>query len=647
MHADRMDLDAALVGRLIAAQFPQWAHLPIDPVEPGGWDNRTFRLGEHMSVRLPSAARYAAQVEKEHRWLPRLAPLLPLPIPVPLAIGAPAEGYPWPWSVYRWLDGETAAVAPIADLAEFASAVARFLTALQGIDARGGPPPGPHNFFRGGPVATYDAETRRAIATLDGEIDSAAATEVWERALASQWPGSAVWVHGDVSDGNLLVKDGRLAAVIDFGSSGVGDPACDLYLAWTFLEGESREAFRSALPLDEATWARGRGWTLWKGLITLAQHLNTDPVQARQGTPGRRRSAWRPPAEHLSRTTAFGAQRSPTTVIRVARPHFWSSTRSTGRIQILLRRQRERSACVRLPRTLLAGLRFASWIGSTRVQPSEQKAMKEASPIGVSMVAFAVFLFLADVSEAQAPKEAEVSTLVPGTLTVCTYGGFAPVSYKNPEGQLIGLDVSFLTRFAESLGLTMVAREDRFDGIWTLPGANSCDVAGAGVMKRDDRPVGPGGSWSDPYFQVNRSLIVRTADQAAFNDYQTVKGKTIIVTRGSTADKDAKVRYPDCEIRYVDEVVPPDAMADAQGYIVRELIAKNKADAFGEGDVSNNYLRDRYSGDVKGGLAVADVHPIAGATETFNFITRNASTGVLDRLSAFIAKNKGIYAPAP
>jgi ABC-type amino acid transport substrate-binding protein len=235
------------------------------------------------------------------------------------------------------------------------------------------------------------------------------------------------------------------------------------------------------------------------------------------------------------------------------------------------------------------------------------------------------------------------STLVPGHLTVCTYGGFAPVCYKNAAGQLIGLDVSFLTRLAEQMGLEIKLIEKAFDGIWKLPGANGCDIAGAGVMRRDDRPVGPGGSWSEPYFQVKRSLLVRAGDKAAFDDYKTLSGKTIIVTRGSTADIDAKQRYPRCRIEYVDEVAK--GQPDAQAYIVKELISKHRADAFGEGDVSNQYLRDKYNKDVAGGLALADVHAIDGPTETFNFITRNASLGVLDRLNAFIAKNKGCYAP--
>ena len=280
LRHDEVRIDAALARRLVAAQFPRWADLPVEPVEVDGWDNRTFHLGARMTVRLPSAAAYALQVEKEHRWLPKLAPHLPLPIPVPLAKGAPGDGYPWSWSVYRWLEGETAATGRITDLDQFGTALARFLTALRRVDPAGGPPPGRHNFFRGGPLTVYDTETRQALIALDGRIDTDAASAVWEAALGATWHGPPVWFHGDVAAGNLLLEDGRLSAVIDFGTSGVGDPACDLAIAWTLLGGESRDAFRAALRLDDATWARGRGWTLWKGLITLAEHKNTDASKA-------------------------------------------------------------------------------------------------------------------------------------------------------------------------------------------------------------------------------------------------------------------------------------------------------------------------------------------------------------------------------
>lgn len=222
--SDRTKIDAGMVSSLIAEQFPHWSGLAVRPVEPGGWDNHTFRLGDDMSVRLPSAERYVAQVEKEHQWLPRLAPLLPLPIPLPLAAGQPSRTYPFPWSIYRWIAGKPATGATIADLTEFATDLGGFLAALQAIDASDGPAAGEHNFFRGGLLSIYDEETRRAIEALTGEIDTHLATEVWETALASSWQGRPVWVHGDVASGNLLVKEGQLAAVIDFGSSGVGKP---------------------------------------------------------------------------------------------------------------------------------------------------------------------------------------------------------------------------------------------------------------------------------------------------------------------------------------------------------------------------------------------------------------------------------------
>lgn len=275
-----MNINVALVQQLVAAQFPQWANLPIKPVELSGWDNRTFHLGADMTVRLPSAEGYALQIEKEHRWLPRLAPLLPLQIPVPLAKGSSSNDYPWHWSIYQWIEGENATIERITDLPQFAIALAQFLVALQRIDSIDGPAPGQHSAFRGAPLAVYDTDTRNAIAGLDDNIDAEAATTVWETALQSTWNSSPVWFHGDVAAGNLLVKDGQLSAVIDFGCCGVGDPACDLTIAWTFLLGESREAFCSTLSVDGATWARGRGWALWKGLITLAEYIHTNPLKA-------------------------------------------------------------------------------------------------------------------------------------------------------------------------------------------------------------------------------------------------------------------------------------------------------------------------------------------------------------------------------
>jgi len=274
----RAGIDAGLVKRLVKAQFPQWSDLPVAPVKVDGWDNRTYRLGESMTVRLPTAAAYAPAVDKEDEWLPRLAPQLPVAVPEVLGKGVPGEGYAFNWSVRRWLDGATAQVDRIDDLAEFATSVGEFIRALQRCDATGGPVAAAHSFYRGAPPVHYDEETRRALMALEGRVDTAAATAVWEAALASSWDGPPVWFHGDIAHGNLLIADGKLSAVIDFGTSGVGDPACDLVIAWTMFAGESREAFRRTVDQDPGTWARARGWALWKALIVLADDPSTAAI---------------------------------------------------------------------------------------------------------------------------------------------------------------------------------------------------------------------------------------------------------------------------------------------------------------------------------------------------------------------------------
>lgn len=264
-----LNIDAALVKKLIASQFPEWAAMPLRPVDPQGWDNRTFRLGDKLTVRLPSADRYAAQVEKEQRWLPVLSPHLPLTIPVPVAAGKPTEEYPFSWSILKWIEGEILSVKKPYDLNSIAEGAAQFLSSLHLVDSANGPVAGEHNFFRGGDPAVYDAETRSAIVALTGQIDIARATEIWDKALMSKWEQPAVWVHGDFAPSNLLVRDGALQGVIDFGGCGVGDPACDLVLAWTILDDESRQVFHDRLDLDDPTWARARGWALWKALLIL------------------------------------------------------------------------------------------------------------------------------------------------------------------------------------------------------------------------------------------------------------------------------------------------------------------------------------------------------------------------------------------
>jgi aminoglycoside phosphotransferase (APT) family kinase protein len=266
----RFPAEVGLVRRLIAAQFPQWADLPIRRVATEGWDNRTFHLGDAMTVRLPSAEPYALAVEKEHRWLPVLAPQLPQPTPVPLGKGRPGEVYPHSWSVYAWLPGEVADHQRIPDLTGFAVDLGTFLAALQRVDATGGPGPGLHNWYRGGPLTRYDQEVERALEVLGDQVDIEAVRELWESARNAAWDGRQVWFHGDIAVGNLLIRESALAAVIDFGTCGVGDPACDLAIAWTLFDQDSRAAFIEVLGADPAAVTRGQGWALWKSLAGYA-----------------------------------------------------------------------------------------------------------------------------------------------------------------------------------------------------------------------------------------------------------------------------------------------------------------------------------------------------------------------------------------
>lgn len=274
MHVNEVKTDAALVRRLLAAQFPGWAHLRVEPVRSSGTVNAIYRLGTDLAVRLPRIEGGSKDVATEHRWLPRLAPHLPVAVPEPLAQGAPAEGYPWAWSVCRWLDGEnpeagSGSVRLAAELAEFVKALLR-------VDAGGGPPA-----YRSEPLESRDAATRGALDALDGVIDTAAAAAAWDEALrAPGRQGAAAWVHGDLQPGNVLLSGGRLSAVIDFGCMGLADPAVDLIAGWYLLTAPARRAFRKELGADDASWARGRGWALSIALMELSYYRNTNPVMA-------------------------------------------------------------------------------------------------------------------------------------------------------------------------------------------------------------------------------------------------------------------------------------------------------------------------------------------------------------------------------
>lgn len=273
-----MEITKEIVSRLIKEQFPQWEHLRIRPVKNSGHDNRTFHIGEEMLARLPSAARYEPQVEKESRWLPFLSKQLSFPITKPIAVGKPTKEYPYSWTINAWIDGETVS-KPYDSNRIFAKKLADCLKELQTIDPTGGPKAGAHNFHRGGDLHVYDQETISTIEDLKDQIDVEACTKIWKRALSIKWEKKPVWIHGDVAIGNILVKDNTFAALIDFGMVGIGDPACDLVMAWTFFNQECRIEFIKEMELDKDTWHRAMGWALWKALITYSNPESKRIVQ--------------------------------------------------------------------------------------------------------------------------------------------------------------------------------------------------------------------------------------------------------------------------------------------------------------------------------------------------------------------------------
>jgi len=275
MHENEVLADANLVRRLLAAQIPQWAELPISPLPLGGTDNALYRLGNEMVVRLPRIDWALASREKELEWLPKLAPLVPFEIPTQLALGRPGKGYPWPWAVYRWLEGEDPSIHVEVDRDALEPDIVGFVEAMHEIDLSGGP-----RAQRGAPLRTVDAPTRDAIDILADTIDRDAALAVWQGALAvPPWERDPVWLHGDLDARNMLVEDGRLSAVIDWGSVGVGDPACDISVAWKLFSPSVREVFRSELKVDDATWDRARAGTLSQAVIALAYYTTkTNPV---------------------------------------------------------------------------------------------------------------------------------------------------------------------------------------------------------------------------------------------------------------------------------------------------------------------------------------------------------------------------------
>ncbi|MEA2506368.1 MAG: hypothetical protein QOH48_986 [Actinomycetota bacterium] len=239
MHVDELEIDEELVGRLLGKQFPEWAERQLRRLEPSGTVDAIFRLGDDLSVRLPRRDGPIEAGSKEFDWLPRLAPLLPVDVPIPVAQGRPGNGYPWFWEIHTWVEGGTVPVEEI-DATQAARDLATFVAAMQQMSPTGAPP------GRGISLAERDKEFQYWLARFKG---APAVRAEWRRAIAATpWDGPPVWHHGDLDARNWLVRDGRIGGVIDWGEMGVGDPACDVMVAWKLHSSAARDAFREACP---------------------------------------------------------------------------------------------------------------------------------------------------------------------------------------------------------------------------------------------------------------------------------------------------------------------------------------------------------------------------------------------------------------
>ena len=272
MHDDELAIDAALVRRLLAQQLPDLAGRPLRLVGRGTV-NAMYRLGDDLAVRLPRTAAWSGDLERERVWLPRLGERISLRVPEPVAEGRPTEEYPLPWAVYRWVDGDQYDDGLVDDEMAAADDLARFVRELRAGPVDGAPPTGRR------PLAELDAATRAAIVDAGDLLDTSAVLAAWDRALeAPVFSGGKVWIHTDLLRPNLLVRDGRLAAVIDFGAVGVGDPAADIIPAWTVFGAGGRGRYREALDVDDATWERSRGYALTQAALIVPYYRETNPA---------------------------------------------------------------------------------------------------------------------------------------------------------------------------------------------------------------------------------------------------------------------------------------------------------------------------------------------------------------------------------
>ena len=278
-----MEIDRHTVARLIRQQFPHLEHLPIEPVSKQGWDNATFRLGDALSVRLPRNETYAEAVKKEAHALAVLGEHLSVEVPSVVAVGLPSDTFPLPWSIRRWVEGDTLESADGVNPETFADSLGKTLCDLRTIDTGGGILAGKHSFYRGCHPSAYGDEVQKSLDILGSKVDAMRCVEVWQRGMTSAWTARPVWFHGDVAVGNIIVTNSVVKALIDFGTCGIGDPACDFVMAWTYFDPESRKIFRDACEVDDQTWQRARAWALWKALVCMSglSSPDTDGTQAK------------------------------------------------------------------------------------------------------------------------------------------------------------------------------------------------------------------------------------------------------------------------------------------------------------------------------------------------------------------------------
>jgi aminoglycoside phosphotransferase (APT) family kinase protein len=272
MHDDEVHIDAGLVQGMLAEQFPALASLPIVSVPSSGTMNAIYRIGPDLYARLPRVARAVADLERERQWLPWLASQLPLPIPEPVGEGHPNEAYPLPWALYRWLEGSTYSDECVRDETQAACDLAQFVLALRRLDPSGVPRAGRR------PLRELAARTRTAIAEARGVIDTDAALSAWEEAIETPpWQGEARWIHTDLLRPNILIRAGRISAIIDFGAAGAGDPAADLIAAWSVFGPAGRKAYLSIASMDDDARRRARGFALHQAALIIPYYAETNP----------------------------------------------------------------------------------------------------------------------------------------------------------------------------------------------------------------------------------------------------------------------------------------------------------------------------------------------------------------------------------